>query len=321
MELDHVVLPSEDPLAIDEPPRTKPKVTLATLDLRWLVAAIFVFALLANLVVPICIEGWERSLSTWNRTTYGFRWSEWIGGMAYGLKLGELLMMGVFLGLGHYHWAKRLLIVCFGTFALASAHIVGNRWAGWAPPMSIAVMCYLVSFAVTLVAGVFLGLIAKWNLWILDRQSLATSTNQVSHQFDTRLLFGIMIAVAIWIPLLKSTLSLTDAGMPVGNEIFQMALWSAWLSFTLCSLMVVQSIACLVPNATKTIVAFGILIVVGPVLFQWVALNIVPFKISWGVILFAYWISFGVVGSTSFVFVLLRWMGYQLRKGNGVCPM
>ena len=316
MELDHVVLSSEDPLAIDERPRAHPKVTLATLDLRWLVAAIFAFAFLANLVVPICIEGWERNLSTRNGSIYGFRWSEWIGGMAYGLKLGELLMIGVFLGLGHYHWAKRLLIVSFGTLMLASAHIVGYRWAGWAPPMFVAVMCYLVSFAVTLVAGVFLGLIATWNRWILDRQSLAPCVNQVSHQFDTRLLFSIMIAVAICIPLLKSTLSITDAGIPVGNEIFEMALWSVWLSVTLCSLMVVQSIAFLVPNATKTIVAFGILIIAGPVLFQWVALNIVPFKISWGVILFAYWISFGMVGSSSIVFVLLRWMGYQLRKGS-----
>lgn len=314
MELDHVVLHREDPLAIDERPNAKPKVTLATLDLRWLVAAIFVFAFLANLVVPICIEGLERSLSTWNGTIYVFRWSEWIGGMAYGLKLGELLMIGVFLGLGHYHWAKRLLIVFFGTLALASAHIVGYRWAGWAPPLFIAVMCYLVSFAVTLVAGVFLGLIAKWNRWILDRQSLATGINQVNHQFDTRLLFGIMIAVAICIPLLKSTLSLTDAWIPADNEIFLRALWSVWLSVTLCSLMVVQTIAFLVPNATKSIVALGILIIAGPVLFQWVALNIVPFKISWGVILFAYWIAFGLIGSTSIVFILLRWMGYQLRK-------
>lgn len=316
MELDHVILPSEDPLAIDEPPRTKPKVTLATLDLRWLVAAIFAFAILANLVVPICIEGWERSLSTWNSTIYEFRWSEWIGGMAYGPKLGELLMLGVFLGLGHYHWAKRLLIVSFGTLALASAHIAGYRWAGWAPPLFIAVMCYLVSFSVTLVVGVFLGLIATWNRWILDRQSLATSVNQVNHQFDTRLLFGIMIAVAICIPLLKSTLSLTDAWIPADNEIFLRALWSVWLSVTLCSLMVVQSIAFLVPNATKTIVAFGILIIAGPVLFQWVAMTMLPFRLSAGKILFAYWIAFGVIGSTSCVFVLLRWMGYQLRK----CP-
>lgn len=314
MELDNVDLHREDPLAIDEPPNAKPEVTLATIDLRWLVAAIFVFAFLANLVVPICIEGLELSLSTWNSTIYEFRWSEWIGGMAYGLKLGELLMTGVFLGLGHYHWAKRLLIVSFGTLTLASAHVLGYRWAGWELPMFVAVLCYLVSFSVTLVVGVFLGLIATWNRWILDRQSLATSTNQVSHQFDTRLLFGIMIAVAICIPLLKSTLSLTDAGIPVGNEIFQMALWSVWLSVTLCSLMVVQTIAFLVPNATKTILALSILIIVGPVLFQWVALNIVRFKISWGVILFAYWIAFGVIGSTSFVFVLLRWMGYQLRK-------
>jgi hypothetical protein len=95
-----------------------------------------------------------------------------------------------------------------------------------------------------------------------------------------------------------------------------MALWSVWLSVTLCSLMVVQSIAFLVPNATKTIVAFGILIIAGPVLFQWLALNIMPFKISWGVILFAYWIAFGLIGSTSIVFILLRWMGYHLRKGS-----
>jgi hypothetical protein len=154
MDLENFVLPSEDPLAIDERPRAHPKVTLATLDLRWLVAAIFAFAFLANLVVPICIEGWERNLSTRNGSIYGFRWSEWIGGMAYGLKLGELLMIGVFLGLGHYHWAKRLLIVSFGTLMLASAHIVGYRWAGWAPPMFVAVLCYLVSFSVTLVVGV-----------------------------------------------------------------------------------------------------------------------------------------------------------------------
>ncbi len=314
MELDNVVHPSEAPFATDEPPHAKPEVTFATMDLRWLVAAIFAFAILANLVVPICIEGWERYLPGWDSTISEFRWSEWIGGMAYGLKLGELLMIGVFLGLGHYHWAKRLLIVSFGTLTLASAHIVGYRWAGWAPPLFIAVMCYLVSFSVTLVAGVFLGLIATWNRWILDRQSFATSDNQVSHQFDTRLLFGIMIAVAICIPLLKSTLSLTDAGIPVGNEIFQMALWSVWLSVALCSLMVVQSTAFLVPNATKTVVTFGIFIIVGPVLFQWVAKTIVPIRLSWGLILFAYWISFGVVGSTSFIFVLLRRMGYRLRK-------
>jgi hypothetical protein len=314
MELDNVDLHREDPLAIDEPPNAKPEVTLATLDLRWLVAAIFAFAILANLVVPICIEGLERSLSTWNSTIYEFRWSEWIGGMAYGLKLGELLMIGVFLGLGHYHWAKRLLIVSFGTLTLASAHIAGYRWAGWAPPLFIAVMCYLVSFSVTLVAGVFLGLIAKWNRWILDRQSLVTSANQVNHQFDTRLLFGIMIAVAICIPLLKSTLSITQAGIPIVFDIIRMALWSVWLSVTLCSLMVVQKIAFLVPNAKKSMVAFGILIITGPVLFQWVAMNVLPFRPSVGKILMSYWISFGVVGSTSFVFVLLRWMGYRLRK-------
>jgi hypothetical protein len=234
--------------------------------------------------------------------------------MAYGLKLGELLMLGVFLGLGHYHWAKRLLIVSFGTLTLASAHVLGYRWAGWAPPMFIAVICYLIPFSVSLIAGVILGLIAKRNRWILDRQSLATSVNQVNHQFDTRLLFSIMIAVAICIPLLKSTLSLTDPWIPVGNEIFQMALWSVWLSVTLCSFMVVQSIAFLVPNAKKTIAAFGVLIIAGPVLFQWVAQNIMQFELTWAMILFAYWIAFGVVGSTSFVFVLLRWMGYHRKR-------
>lgn len=321
MDSDNKILSSYELLSIDETSIAKPNLTLARMDVRWLVAAIFAFAILANLLVPVCIEGLERYLPKWNATIYGFRWSDWIGGMAYGLKIGELLMIGVFLGLGHYHWAKRLLIVSFGTVTLASVHVIGYRWAGSELPMFAAVLCYLVSFSVTLVVGIFLGLIAIRNRWILDRQSLATSTNQVSHQFDTRQLFSIMIAVAICIPLLKSTLSLTEAGMPVGNEIFQMTLWSVWLSVTLCSLMVVQTIAFLVPNATKTIVAFGVLIIAGPVLFQWLATTIVPIKLYWGLILFAYWISFGVVGSTSFVFILLRCMGYRLRKGNGACPM
>jgi hypothetical protein len=62
MDSDNTILSSDDLLAIDEAPRVKSNVTLATLDLRWLVTAIFAFAFFANLVVPICIEGWERYL-------------------------------------------------------------------------------------------------------------------------------------------------------------------------------------------------------------------------------------------------------------------
>lgn len=314
MDSDNKILSSDDLLSIDETSIAKPNVTLATLDLRWIMAAFFAVALFANLVVPICIEGWQRYLPKWNITIYDFRWSEWIGGIAYGVKLGELLLIGVFLAIGNYHWSKRLFIASSATLVLGSAHIVGYRWAGWAPPLFVAVMCYLISFSVTLAVGIFVGLISKWNRWILDRQSLAPSVNQISHQFDTRLLFGIMISVAICIPLLKATLSLTDVQSPAFNEVLASALWSVWLVTALCSMVTLQTIAFLVPRAMKTKVAFGTLILAGPFLFQWVAQTILPLRLSWPNLLMAYGVAIGVIGSLSLVFVLLRLMGYQLRR-------
>ena len=102
MDQDNHVRSHDDPLAIEEPSRAKPRLALATLDLRWLVTALFAVSVLANVVVPICVKGIEGSLHKWNATVYKFRLSEWIGGIAYGIKLGELLMLGVFLALGNY---------------------------------------------------------------------------------------------------------------------------------------------------------------------------------------------------------------------------
>jgi hypothetical protein len=56
MDLENFVLPSEDPLAIDERPRAHPKVTLATLDLRWLVAAIFAGYLIGRALLRVSIR-------------------------------------------------------------------------------------------------------------------------------------------------------------------------------------------------------------------------------------------------------------------------
>lgn len=314
MDSDNTIRFSDDLLSIDETSIAKPNVTLATLDLRWIVAALFVVALLMNLVVPFCIAGWERNLPKWNTTFFEFRLSDWIAGLAYGMKFGEMLMIGTYLAIGNYHWAKRLLIVACGTLVLSSAHIVGFRWAGWAPPMFIAVMCYLISISATLSVGVCVGLIAKWNGWIIDRTCNFSRLSRVSHQIDTRLLFSMMIAVAIFIPILKKTLSLADAGNLKGNDILNVVLWAVWFVAALCSLIVVQTIAFLVPNAQKTRFAFGILIFGGPLLFQWMAQNMMQFRLSTANVLLAYWVSFGLIGSTSFIFVLLRLMGFQLRR-------
>jgi hypothetical protein len=238
----------------------------------------------------------------------------------FGLKLSELVALGFAFGIGSWHFAYRALYVSTATIMLTSGLLYGLQRLNI--PLEVAILMFIASTIVVCLTGCITGLVSWWTKWRLVRGSTdnSQSVDLVSKQFDTRLLFKTMIAVAICVPTLKLCASMTSGLGRAGMFSWIAAsVWLCWLAIGVSLYAIVQLIAFLIPRAWGWRIAFCCLAIAGPYLFQWIGSLLVwgssfTFRMDSEMILVAYSLALGYTFGMSLFFLALRFLGFRLQR-------
>jgi hypothetical protein len=187
--------------------------------------------------------------------------------------------------------------------------------------LQIAILMFIASTIVVCLTGCVTGLVSWWTKWGLARGSTDHSAlvDISTKQFNTRLLFKVMIAVAICIPVLKFCVSMSSRAGPPGFPWFAASIWLCWLAFGVSIYATVHLLAFLVPRARGWRIAFYCLVIGGPYLFQWIGSQLVwgspfTFRMNPEMIWMTYSLALGYTIGMSLFFLALRFMGFQLQR-------
>lgn len=247
-----------------------------------------------------------------------FRFSFWfyscLGAGALGLKLSEFNCCSVMMGIGPGPFAKRFLIVGFISFLLNVLFVLGLQLIG--APGTIVIFILLISSGIILAMAFFYGLVLRQ-----IRMELKKSGNESlpakSNQFNIRLLFSIMLGVAICIPMVKAVIPSSRMGpsFPVAEA----TLWMAWLTIALSLFAIVQLFAMLSHIRLLASIVLASLMIFGPFLFQQVSQFLcsgtrLSFRNDVLIYLIAYSMTLGFASGNSLLFFMLRKFGYLIQR-------
>jgi hypothetical protein len=189
-------------------------------------------------------------------------------------------------------------------------------------PIEITILFFIASIIMVSLLGLGVWGLSRVSNWRLVRVSQLDG-GQVNHlpssQFNTRFLFKTMLAVAVGISLLKFCFSISARGMgPPGVFPWLPAVaWLSWLAIGMTIYSIVHSVAFLVPKAWGWRIAFGIFVIGGPCLLQWIGSSLVggsifAFRLDREVIWMTYLVSFGFAIGSSLFYLVLRILGFHL---------
>ena len=274
-----------------------------------------ILALVMNLVSPWFFNNWFTP-----QLFFIGRWTwESLAFLMFGLKLSELVVLGFALGVGTWHVAYRVLYVSTATILLTSGLVYGFKEMNI--PLQIAILMFIASTIVVCLTGCVTGLVSWWTKWGLARGSTDHSAlvDISTKQFNTRLLFKVMIAVAICIPILQICFSMSARIGGPRLPLFVASVWLCWLAVGVTIYATVQLFAFLVPRAWGWRIAFGCLVIGGPYLFQWIGSQLVwgslfAFRMNPQMIWMTYSLALGYTIGMSLFFLALRFMGFQLQR-------
>jgi hypothetical protein len=304
---------STEPIVLErDTPRFIP---FANVDIRFVMLGAAILALAMNVATPWFFDKWIAP-----QYFYVGRWAwESLAFLMFGLKLSELVVLGFALGMGTWHVAYRVLYISTATIFLTSGLVYGFR--GMNIPLEIAALMFMATTIVVCLTGCLTGLISWWTKWGLARVSAnhSLSVDLSTKQFNTRLLFKVMVAVAICIPILQICFSMSARVGGPRLPFLVASMWLCWLAVGVTVYASVQLFAFLVPKAWGWRIAFGCLVIGGPYLFQWIGSLLVwgtPFSFRMNPEM--YWMTYSLaVGYTigmSLFFLTLRFLGFQLQR-------
>jgi hypothetical protein len=287
----------------------------AKVDIRFVMLGAAIIALAMNVVSPWFFNKWIAP-----QYFYIGRWTwESLAFLMFGLKLSELVVLGFALGIGTWHVAYRVLYVSTATILLTSGLVCGFKEMNIR--LQIAILMFIASTIVVCLTGCVTGLVSWWTKWGLARGSTDHSAlvDISTKQFNTRLLFKVMIAVAICIPVLKFCVSMSSRAGPPGFPWFAASIWLCWLAFGVSIYATVHLLAFLVPRARGWRIAFCCLVIGGPYLFQWIGSQLVwgspfTFRMNPEMIWMTYSLALGYTIGMSLFFLALRFMGFRLQR-------
>ncbi|MCY3009732.1 MAG: hypothetical protein NTY42_07810 [Planctomycetota bacterium] len=287
----------------------------ANVDIRFVMLGAAILALVMNLVSPWFFNNWFTP-----QYFYIGRWTwESLAFLMFGLKLSELVVLGFALGVGTWHVAYRVLYVSTATILLTSGLVCG--FSGMKIPLEIAILMFMASTIVVCITGCVTGLVSWWTKWGLARVSAdhSLSVDLATKQYNTRLLFKVMIAVAICIPILQICFSMSARIGGPRLPLFVASVWLCWLAVGVTIYATVQLFAFLVPRAWGWRIAFGCLVIGGPYLFQWIGSQLVwgslfAFRMNPQMIWMTYSLALGYTIGMSLFFLALRFLGFQLQR-------
>ena len=247
-----------------------------------------------------------------------FRFSYWfyscLGAGALGLKLSECNCCSVMMGIGPGPFTKRFLIVGFVSLLLNILFVLGLQLIG--APGTIVIFILLISSGVILSMAFFYGFVFR-----MMRVELKKSGNESlpvkSNQFNIRLLFSIMLGVAICIPMVKAAIPSSRMGsdFPVAEA----TLWMVWLTIAMSLFAIVQLFAMLSQIRLVASIVLASLMIFGPFLFQQVSQFLcsgtrLSFRNDVSIYLVAYAMTLGFALGNSWLFFILRKFGYLIRR-------
>jgi hypothetical protein len=276
----------------------------------WIVGTLFALAIVINLFAPWWFETQRRINDRW--------WYEMRATASIGLKLSEFVILGVAIGFGHWNPALRILFVGVASLVLAASFVIGCQAIKM--PFEIGVFCFLMSIGITYFLGFALWILAYITKLRISRSNYqVVNHNSTSSQFNIRLLFSVMIAVAISIPCVRMALPTTSTGGKTFEWFADATFWAIWLTCGISMLATTQMLVFLSRRMWMAWFGLVLLIVYGPYLFQQVGAFVTlggrfRFKPSFDNYCMAYFTMLGFLTGNTVFFLLLRIRGFQLRN-------
>jgi MFS family permease len=324
---------AENPHAPDESPiHNAPKNPKGFRVLLAVLATLGFLAILGNVAMPLGLKRlFDRSPPKFvvvgnTIVVMAAPLYECMSAVALGVFLSQLAAIATGMAIIPWPIAYRALAGCVASLFGALSLFIGVQYMEASPP-PIAIFVVMTCGAIVTCGSTawLLACLLRWRkaTIVLGNAFPSVQKRIARKQFDVRFLLALMVATAVSIQVVRTTVPSSNEDWLAAEEFILIGLWFVWLISGLSILLWLLCLLFLQPQRSKwSIAAIAACIGLGPLIFQTVSANVifgmlavtqrVTLDFSYEFIRFGYLMTLGLVAAMMIVLQIARWLGVRL---------